>query len=362
MVFKPLGTALLAREMFNKHSRSIHFSVGNLIPVHSLESKSLHDRTIVKRLKRHLYKLGKRRQHPIFVTEKTIAHPEDRKAIQEELKKAELIGETRDSNRIYLAKCHVESSLLREIGRLREISFRKVGEGTGQSIDLDKFDHHYMHLVLWDRENLEIAGAYRIGEGKNILETHGEKGLYTRSLYTFHPEFIPYLEQGIELGRSFVNPKYWGKASLDYLWQGLGAYLANNPNIRYLIGPVSMSAEYPQELIDTLAYFYRRYHGSDQKLATANHPYELNKECAARLDKDFLGKSREDAFELMQEKFSTLGHKLPVLFKQYTALFEEGGFTSIVFSVDPDFGDCLDGLCMSDIQSLKPNKRKRYIP
>lgn len=362
MVFKPLGTALLAREMFNKHSRSIHFSVGGLIPVHSLESKNLHDRTLVKRLKRHLYKLGKKRRHPTFETEKTVAHPEDRKAIQEELKSAELLGETRDGNRIYLARCAAQSPLLREIGRLREIAFRKVGEGTGQSLDIDDFDHYYMHLVLWDRENLEIAGAYRVGEGKEILKNRGEHGFYTRSLYDFSRSFLPYLEQGVELGRSFVNPRYWGKASLDYLWQGLGAYLAKNPDVRYLIGPVSMSADYPKELVDTLAYFYHRYHGCVDTLAHARHPYELDPDFVNQLDRVFADKTRDDAFDLMQERFNERGHKLPVLFKQYAALFEEGGFKSIVFSVDPDFGDCMDGLCMSDLHQIKPNKRKRYIP
>lgn len=362
MMYKPLGTALLAREMFNKRSRSLHFSAGQLIPCDALETKALHDRTLVKRLKLHLYKLGKRRSHPIFETEKTIAHPEDSKSIQAELRGAELLGETRDGNRIYLARCHENSSLLREIARLREVAFRKVGEGTGRSADSDEFDHHYLHLVLWDRENLEIAGAYRIGEGRSILDTLGEQGFYTRSLYDFKPEFLAYLAEGIELGRSFVNPKYWGKASLDYLWQGLGAYLAKNPHVRYLIGPVSMSANYPRELMDMLAYFYQRYHATQTELASAYQPYTLSDATREELDDTFRDLSRDAAFDLMQETFSATAFKLPVLFKQYTALFEEGGFQSIVFSVDPDFGDCLDGLCMCDIYKIKAAKRKRYIP
>lgn len=361
MMYKPLGTALLAHEMFKKQNRSLHFSVGGLIPREALDSKNLHDRTLVKRLKHHLYKLGRRKQNPIFETEKTIAHPEDPKAVHTELKNAELLGTTRDGNNIYLARCGEDSALLREIGRLREISFRKVGEGTGKSSDTDEFDLHYFHLVLWDKESLEIAGAYRLGEGKSILARYGENGFYTRSLYQFKPEFTPYLEQSIELGRSFVNPKYWGKASLDYLWQGLGAYIAKNPGVRYLIGPVSMSADYPKELMDTLAYFYRRYHSSTEQLASAHHPYRLPPQTNAALDFEFSGKDRNAAFDFMQEKFSNLNHKLPVLFKQYTALFEEGGFQSIVFSVDPDFGDCLDGLCMCDIHKIKAKKRKRYI-
>jgi len=361
MMYKPFGTALLAHEMFKKQNRSLHFSVGEAIPYDALESKNLHDRTLVKRLKQHLYKLGKRNRNPIFETEKTIAHPETAKDIQTELKQSELLGETRDGNRIYLARVEENSALLREIGRLREIAFRKVGEGTGRSSDTDDFDLYYLHIVLWDRENLEIAGAYRIGEGAKIMREKGEHGFYTRSLYHFSEEFKPYLEQSIELGRSFVNPSYWGKKSLDYLWQGLGAYLAKHPEIRYLIGPVSMSANYPKTLMDTLAYFYQRYHGCETELAQANRPYIVADAVTKKLDDAFSGLSRDEAFGHMQGIFSEQGHKLPVLFKQYTALFYEDGFKNIVFSIDPDFGDCLDGLCMCDIQKLKPAKRKRYI-
>ncbi len=360
MLFKPLGTALLAHEMFNKHSGIIRFKVGELIQESALESKSLHDRTLLKNLKKHLYQIGKRKR-PLFETEKTIAHPEDRQALQEELRNAQLLGETRDHNCIYIVDYKENSPIIQEIGRLRELTFRKIGEGTGQSRDLDKFDYHYRHLVLWDREKREIAGAYRIGEGKKLMETFGENGFYTSTLYNFYPAFKPYLEHSLELGRSFVAPSYWGKASLDYLWQGLGAYLAHNPDIRYLIGPVSMSADYPRELMDTLAYFYRRYYPSNEPLAEAHHPYILSHKTIAELEQKFADREKEDAFDFMQQCFQALGHKLPVLFKQYAAIYEDGGFQSIVFSVDPDFGDCLDGLCMGDLTKLKPSRRKRYI-
>ena len=362
MMFKPLGTALLAHEMFNKASRSIRFSIGEPIPCDALKSKNLRDRTLLKRLKRHLYCLGRKRHNPIFETEKTIAHPEDPKIIQAELRKAELLGQTRDGNRIYLLPGSNDSAVLREIGRLREVAFRKVGEGTGCASDLDDYDLHYLHLVLWDHENLEIAGAYRIGEGQKILAAHGEQGLYTRELYSFKPQLLNYFNEGIELGRSFVNPNYWGKASLDYLWQGLGAYLAKRPDMRYLIGPVSMSADYPKTLMDTLAYYYQRYYPSQQVLAEAHHPYQLSNERLNTLEKHFGEADKEEAFSIMQALFTEQGHKLPVLFKQYCALFEDGGFQNLVFSVDPDFGDCLDGLCMSDLHKLKASKRKRYMP
>jgi len=361
LLFKPLGTALLAHEMFNKRSANIALTVGELIPSNRLSSKTVQDRALVKRVKRHIYRLGQQKVSA-FVSELPLASAQPPKKLFTELQNNKLIGETRDGNQIYLVDCAKKSAVLKEIGRLRELAFRMAGEGTGKKRDIDSYDLHYRHLVLWNAKNQEIAGAYRIGEGKNILANFGEEGLYTRSLYKFKPELAPYFEQGIELGRSFVSPKYWGKACLDYLWQGLGAYIAHNPDVRYLIGPVSMSADYPRQLMNTLVYFYRRYYACEQQLAEANHPYLISTDTLDELDQLFGPADASEAFDLMQEKFNAGGHKLPVLFKQYAALYEPGGFKSIVFSRDPDFGDCLDGLCMADVWSLKENKRKRYIP
>ena len=360
MLFKPFGTALLAHEIFKQQSQTIRFSIGEMIPAKALTSKSLHDRTVVKRLKKHLYIVGKR-QRPIFETETTIAHPENRRLLQDEMISSQLIGETRDGKRIYLMDYRPDSPVIREIGRLREIAFRKAGEGTGMKRDLDKYDQYYRHLVMWDRESLEIAGAYRIGEGRQILDKYGEAGFYTYSLYRYHSEFIRHLANGVELGRSFINPRYWSRNSLDYLWQGLGRYLAINPEIRYLFGPVSMSANYPKVLMDMLAYFYCRYYARAEVLVSPYHPYVLAGETTSGLDNQFNGLNREQAFDYLQQQFKERGHKIPILFKQYAALFEEGGFNALVFSVDPDFGDCMDGLCMADLTRLKENKRKRYI-
>ena len=145
-----------------------------MIPHRALESDSLADKPLIKRLKKHLYKIGNGKKS-IFITEKTIAHPEDSSAIKSELKTAQLIGNTRDNHKIYMCSYKEHPTVLREIGRLREQTFRKVGEGTGSRRDLDKFDHYYQHLILWDEDKLTIAGAYRLGEVNNILQKKGLK-------------------------------------------------------------------------------------------------------------------------------------------------------------------------------------------
>lgn len=366
MIFKPLATALLAHEMFNKHSAEIKFRIGEVIPHHALETDKLADKALIKRLKKYLYKIGKNRsakgQRPaIFITEKTIAHPEDRAALIKEFKTAELIGQTRDNHGIYLCDYNHHPTVLREIGRLREQTFRLVGEGTGSRRDLDKYDHYYRHLVLWDEEKLCIAGAYRLGEAQKILHRKGISGLYTADLFEFQPGIKPYLEQGLELGRSFVHPDYWGKASLDYLWQGLGAYIKHNPDIRYVFGPVSMSAQYPKALRDLLVFYYERYYKDSESLAEGKHPHEIDEDALIALQHKFSKLDRDQGFEILQTEFSTAGHKIPVLFKQYAALYEEGGYELLAFSVDSEFGNCVDGLFMGDITQMKAAKRARYL-
>ncbi len=363
MVFKPLGTMLLAKEMFNKHSATIHFRIGEPIAPASLESDSLTDKTLIQRLKKHLYKLGKRHQkkRPLFVTEKTIAHPEDRGRLLQECRTMQLLGETRDGNRILLTRYADSPVMMRELGRLRELTFRKVGEGTGSRRDLDDFDRDYQHLLLWDYDAMTLAGAYRLGEMAPLMRVRGMQGIYTHSLFNFQPGFQPFLEQGIELGRSFVNPQYWGKSSLDYLWQGIGAYLRHQPELRYVIGPVTISARFPKRLIDHMVYYYQRYYACPQALASARQPYFIEPETHRELAIFYAGLDAEEGFASLQRLFSDAGEKVPVLFKQYAALFEEGGFQLLAFSVDPDFSDCIDGLFLADLHKLKPAKRKRYL-
>lgn len=360
MLFKPLATALLAHEMFNKHSVDIKFRVGEMIPHHALESDHLADKSLIKRLKKHLYKVGKGK-NSIFVTEKTIAHPEDLNQLRQEFKSAQLIGATRDNHNIFLCNYEQHPSIMREIGRLREFTFRMVGEGTGARRDLDKYDHYYRHLVLWDEEKLCIAGAYRLGEAHKIVQNKDAQSLYTAELFNLTQEMDKFLSQGLELGRSFVHPDYWGKASLDYLWQGLGAYLHHNPQVRYVFGPVSMSAQYSKYLRDLLVFYYQTYYAHEELLAEGKHPHEVQEDQLIEFQHQFSKLDREQGFSLLQEIFQQHNQKVPVLYKQYAALYEDDGYKLLSFSVDSEFGNCLDGLFIGDIEKMKAAKRARYI-
>lgn len=361
MLSKPASTMLLSDEMFKHQHNTISFHVGEVIPHARLFSAEVPDRTLVQRLRRHVYKLGRPRP-VVFETERTVAHPEHRQQLQRELNESTLLGTTRDNMAIHLVEWSESSTVLREIGRLRELAFRKVGEGTGKRRDLDLYDQHYQHLVLWDRKALEIAGAYRIGNCAALLQREGVQRLYTSTLYEFTPAFMPLLQQAVELGRSFVSPAYQGKACLDYLWQGIGAYLAHHPEVRYLFGPVSMSASYPPALMEELVYYFSRFYGCAEQLAVARQPFHFAVKREAELTRLYEGLDRDSGMAQLHASFEAMDCRIPVLYRQYTALFEDSGFQALVFSRDPDFADCLDGLCLTDLTLLKANKRARYIP
>ncbi len=357
---KPIGTLMLMREMFKHHQVTLPVRIGQLIPLSQLDISSLSNRDKIKLLKKHVYRLAKNRK-PLFQTEKCIAHPEDRRILRRELKQSQLLGETKDGKQIYLFDSFRDSVVMKELGRLREISFRKVGEGSGEKRDLDKYDHYYRHIILWDEEELEIVGAYRIAEASRIIESEGLQALYCSTLFRLSEGLTPKLEKGIELGRSFVQPKYWGKRSLDYLWFGIGAYLRHHPEVRYMFGPVSLSNSYPQAAKDLIVHYYSHYYGSTHPLARANAPYALGSSEKQQMYELFAGDNVQEDFLILREQLDHLGVTVPTLYKQYTELCEPGGIEFLDFSVDADFGYCIDGLILVEIDKVKDRKRDRYI-
>ena len=250
---------------------------------------------------------------------------------------------------------------MREIGRLREEAFRAVGEGTGKRRDIDSYDKDYLHLVLWDKEALEIVGAYRFGCCAQIMANNPDaKGLYSQTLFNYSNDFAPILAKGLELGRSFVQPKYWGKRSLDYLWYGIGAFLARNPEYRYLFGPVTISNDMHPEAKQAMVHFYRRFMGTEG-LAQANNPVQLDSALQDQLDSQYANEQYQLNFPILKAHLVSLGESVPTLYKQYAEVTEPGGTHFLDFGVDPDFNDCIDGLVMVDLEQLKAKKRSRYI-
>lgn len=351
---KSMSTLLLAQEMFNKRERTLPIRIGETIPFSQIDTLPVASKIKAKLLKKHLYRIA-RNKSPLFKTEKTIAHPQNRQLLKQELRDAELLGQTADGKKIYLFDYRSDSAVMAEIGRLREVAFRCVGEGTGGRLDLDTYDRHYKHLILWDEDDLEIAGAYR------LAEPGSDRSLYSASLFSYTDAMKPYLAQGIELGRSFVQPRYWGRRSLDYLWYGIGAYLRRHPEIRYLFGPVSLSNSYPKRARELLVWFYRHYFPDTQGLGRSNNPFVIDSETDAEMRRIFAGDDYTTDFAILRAQLEFLGVSVPTLYKQYSELCESGGVRFLDFGVDADFNYCVDGLVLVDTQQVKARKRQRYI-
>jgi len=359
-VYKPLGTLLLSHEMFAAKNQAFEFKIGEIITPRAFNDSAMNEKHHTRLFRKHLLRLGKGKSG-IYPTESSIAHPLSRQDIRQELKKGERLGTTSDNKQIYLIEHDSAPNLINEIGRLREYSFRKVGEGSGKSRDIDGYDRYYHHLVLWDDDELEVVGAYRIGECGSILSWLGREGLYLNELCDMHDSFDPILEDAIELGRSFVQPKYWGSRALDYLWQGIGAYLSHNPHIKYMIGPVSISGSFPQSAQDALVYFYSHYFGSNHTMLRAKSPYHLSEFTEVEFSEFFKGDDYNEDFKRLKNYLKTFDLGVPTLYKQYTELCEEGGVEFMDFGIDVDFNNCIDGYIVVDIRKIKEAKRQRYM-
>ncbi len=359
MINKTFSTLLLSNEMFNKKSKRITIKIGEIIPNENIAPKGLDKRYLINLYKKHLYALKKRKKS-YFQTQKAIAHPQKRQDLINELKSSQLIGETNDGKKIYLYDYTDDSIVLKELGRLRELSFRKVGEGLNKKRDTDKYDIYYQHIILWDENDLEIVGSYRIGNSDFIFKNIGVKGFYSNTLFKYNDDFTPFLKNSIELGRSFVQPKYWGTRALDYLWYGIGAYLKKNPNIKYMFGPVSMSATFPSIAKDLMIFYYSHYFKDSKQLITPKLSYQYSNNIN-EIKEQFLLNDRKKDFKFLKSTLSNIGVSIPTLYKQYSDITEEGGVKFLGFNVDKDFSYCIDGFILVDVQRIKDAPRKRYI-
>lgn len=360
-IHKPLAGLLLGNELFNKKGKSLSIKVGEMIPFKNIVMPEIRRNSdTLKLLQKHLYNISKNKKR-VFKTQKCLLKPQDKDIVAKEIEEGELLGETKDGKKIYLCKTPTKTPLLLEIGRLREFTFRRVGEGTGGAYDIDQFDLYYRHLVLFDTTQKEIVGAYRLGITNEIEPNLDTKKLYTQTLFEFKEGAKYLLKDSVELGRSFVQPKFWGTRALDYLWYGIGAYIRNFSQTRYLFGPVSISANYHKTARDMMIYFYKKYFGLKDDIVISKNRYTIPKQEYSELEELFSGKTYEEDFKILKESLAIYGLGVPTLYKQYSELCEQDGAKFLDFGVDSEFENCTDGFIVVDVSKIKDLKRKRYI-
>ena len=251
---------------------------------------------------------------------------------------------------VFWATSEMIPNLLYEIGRLREITFREVGEGTGKNIDLDEYDLYYRHLFIWDKENHALVGAYRMGMGKEILSRYGKRGFYLNSLFKLKKGFNPVLEESIELGRSFIVKEYQLKPlSLFMLWKGILYFILKNPNYRYLIGPVSISGAFSNQSKFLMTSFIKQNY-FDSQLASLVEPRKeyIPKIVPSDTDLEALEKVTKNDIKKLDKIIAEIeigNFRIPALLKKYLGQ----NARIIAFNVDPKFNDSLDGLLIMDM-------------
>ncbi|MDB5358335.1 MAG: phospholipid/glycerol acyltransferase [Phycisphaerales bacterium] len=365
LIHPRVRTAMLPRELLKKRGAEIEMRVGSAIPHRRLESMPgdaertgyLRERTFLLRHRGGTSEAGRlgqtTRMEPVCE-----AGPAGQIAQEvAQLPATQMLAES-DGLAVYHARAAQVPHLLREIGRLREITYRATGEGTGRGIDLDEFDDWYHHLFVWHKTSRELVGAYRLGATDEIVTARGERGLYTATLFRYRPGLIERLGPALELGRSFVRAEYQKSyAPLLMLWKGIGRFVVDNPQYKSLFGPVSISNDYQGISKELMVRFLEARHAEPglSRLTQPRNPFRsgrgggVEEVCRVLLASD-------DVDDLVSE-LEPDGKGIPVLMRQYLKL----GARFFGFNVDPDFNDALDGLMLVDLTRTDRKLLDRYM-
>jgi putative hemolysin len=361
LIHPRLRTMLLAHELVNKRNRLVELRIGSPIASRKLlEIPTSKERTEYLRWRTYLlanrpgYKartslpLVSRGRRPLRVVGSAV----DQAVLSNEVR---ALGPERFLTKagdleVYIAPAGAIPRVLREIGRLREVTFRGVGEGTGKAADLDRFDEDYLHLFAWNPATNEIIGAYR------LAGTDAIRDLYTATLFKYGGAFLERMGPALELGRSFVRPEYQkGFAPLLALWKGIGAYVARNPHYKILFGPVSISNQYQAISRELMVTFLERHASLREwmSLVSTRNPFRRRGRTAALPAASL---NIEDLSAAVSDLEPT-GAGVPVLLRQYLKL----GGKLLGFNVDPEFSDALDGLILVDLTKTEPRLLERYL-
>ncbi|MBO4558063.1 MAG: lysophospholipid acyltransferase family protein [Bacteroidales bacterium] len=356
-------TARLAREIINKNGKTIEVRIGKPIAADDIAKMELSD--LGPYLRSRCYALEAQCAEPVKDIAATamspIAEPVDPSTVRAQMDavKGKMMFET-GGYQVYLLEESDAPEAMRELYRLREETFRGVGEGTGKPLDTDEYDKYYKHLVIWNPADGDIVGSYRIGYGSEIYASKGIGGFYTSTLIHYGPEAKDYLPHCLELGRSFITAKYQREVlPLKLLFTGLMVAVAKDPQARYLMGTVSISNSMP-DFYKSLAvrFIEKNYKMADaDSCATPTHPFKPN---YLRVNPDdmirVLG-GDIDLFDRMLVTISDGGSRLPVLLRKYFSC----GARLACFNVDPLFCNSLDGMIALNVSDFPANTMRSFV-
>ncbi|MCW2120352.1 lysophospholipid acyltransferase family protein [Flavobacterium sp. 7A] len=364
-----LRTAKLPSEVFSQKNRVIKVRIGKPISVNEQnEHKTIASFSEFLRKKTYMLANPFEKETKLISTT-SLKLPRSPKAIVTAVNSDTIINEVkalRDTDcrllqsknyEVFFAKAENIPNILHEIGRLREITFREVGEGTNESIDLDKFDQYYHHLFLWDEDAKKIAGAYRMGLGSEIFKGHGIEGFYLNELFRFEPELHDMMTKTIEMGRAFIIKEYQQKPMpLFLLWKGIIHTTLRFPEHKYLMGGVSISNQF-SDFSKSLMIQFMRSNYYDPYIAQYIHPKKAYKVKLKDADKDFIFNETEadlNKFDKIIDELEPGILRLPVLIKKYI----KQNARVVAFNVDPLFNNAIDGLMYIRVEDIPESTMK----
>jgi putative hemolysin len=375
LVHPMLRTTLLFREFFNRSRETVQLRVGQPIPFSRLK-KFEDDESLTRYLRLHTFVLGQRSKtvtkpeeapashepqaFSVAVPSLPVSSAEDFDREIERLRSSDQLVARQGNLSVFFGSAPEMPHLLREIGRLRELTFREVGEGTGNELDLDKFDDYYIHAFLWDEEKKLVVGAYRLGRADVIMRQYGAKGLYTSTLFKFRKPFLAHLDDALELGRSFIIPQYQRSlVTLPLLWRGISTWISRNPHYKKVFGPVSISQDYLGLSRKLIVEFLRdnRLHSDLATLVKPRKPFRYLRN--RKFLREFVSAELNDLddFSALISSMEEDGKGIPILLKHYLKL--KG--TILSFNVDKDFSSVLDGLILVDLTESEPRLLAKYM-
>lgn len=357
-----LRTAMLGRELLNKSGETISVSVGNPIPYSEIKDFD-NEEDITQYFRLNTYLMGSmgNEQAPTLQDENAepIIAPVSVETLESELLALESYKLLEQGDfEVFCAPTPSMPSMMREIGRVREESFREVGEGSGRSCDIDQFDQHYYQLFVWNKANRDLVGAYRLGLVDELLAKGGIEALYSTSLFKYDEAFVDSLGQSIELGRSVVAKQYQRNMhSLLLLWKGIASFVQRNPKYTHLFGPVSISNDYSPVARQLIASVMSVHYYDDEKAKLVSPTTPLEKSGQEFWRPDML--SSLSKLPLLSKVLSRLeqGMGLPVLLRQYLGMNGK----LVCFNVDPAFNFALDGLIVVDLTTVPARTLGKYM-
>ena len=301
-----------------------------------------------------------------------IIDPVDVALLKSELNEKTFLRNTnRGNNEIYVVNNETAPNVLKEIGRLREVSFRAVGGGSGTPCDLDHFDLEdkaCFQLVVWNPEDDEIIGGYRFTKWSMAsFHENGQPYVNTEHLFDFSQKFLDeYFPYCIEMARAFVQPKYQSaqmgrKAlfALDNLWDGIGGLVASDPSVKYLSGKVTIYSSSPELSRKAMVYYLDKFFGDREGLITSKNPERWTPEQAEMFEEMFTGAGYKENYQILNNYVKSMGDTIPPLIHSYIGLSET--MKTFGTTLDPDFGDCYDTAMIITIADIYQEKRERYI-